>query len=57
MKEDGGPGNMDETVRRGLSSRSARVGFVVDNMELGQGFLRVFRISPVSIIQIMFYIQ
>jgi hypothetical protein len=48
---------MDETVRRGLNPRSARVGFVVDKMALGQGFLRVFRISPVSIIQLMFYIQ
>jgi len=48
---------MDKTVGRGLNSRSVRVGFVVDKLALGYGFLRVFWISPVSIIQLTFYNQ
>ena len=48
---------MAQAVSRGLSPRrprfdpgSVHVGFVVDKVELGQGFLRVLRFSPVNFI-------
>lgn len=42
--------------RLGFNPRSVHVRFVVDKVALGQGFLRVFRVSPVSIIPQMLHI-
>jgi hypothetical protein len=36
--------------RPGFDPRSVHVGFVVDKVALGQGFLRVLRFSPVNFI-------
>jgi hypothetical protein len=51
MGRDSGGFLLASPRRPGLNPRRIDVGFVVDIVELGQGFLPVFLLFPVSIIQ------